>query len=396
MARETLSDTFNHNKLFWRITGIWFRQVKNKRFKYYAIPLIAIVFVAYDIFLTLNLVYTPKKLETFMPELIFYFCEVQNAFKVYMVIFKSHQIVQAFNMMDSDIFIGESEEHKRITKKAKLLFIKAFKVYFWLCNAGFACNSIVPFISFLIFRTKLYLPVCNYYFLSDETRDHYFWYILTYQTYCVYNHMMYNISIDTFMSGLILMGLAQFRALNDSLKNIKCVSKNKITDEAEERRLRTELVKCLKHYDYLREYCSLIEEIYDPAMFVQISVGAASNCVILASLLLSMSSNDKSFIVLYGSVMALEILMPGYLGSQLTYESEELVRSVYECDWIERPESFKRILKLLVERAKQPIILTTWYIVPLSLNTFISIMKTAYSSFTILRAVSTRNAEESS
>lgn len=40
------------------------------------------------------------------------------------------------------------------------------------------------------------------------------------------------------------------------------------------------------HCHLFYRYCSLIEEIYDPAMFVQISVGAASNCVILASLLL--------------------------------------------------------------------------------------------------------------
>ncbi|XP_011556461.3 odorant receptor 49b [Plutella xylostella] len=393
MARETLSDTFKHNVLFWKFLGLWIFQVDDKRYRYYAIPVVSIVFVAYNILLTLNLVYTPKKLDTFIPELIFFFCEIQNAFKVHMIMFKSKQIVEVFEIMDSDVFIGEKEEHNRITIKSKLLFIKVFKIFFVGCNMSYICHNFLPLISFLVFGTELNLPVCNYYFLSDESRKHYFWWILVYQTYGIYHHMMYNLSIDTFMSGLILVGLVQCRALNHGLQNIKTSVPKKENDTEDEKRLRMELVKCIQHYESIRKYCAHIQDLYDPAMFVQMGVGAASNCVILASLLLSMPSHEKALyvsVLMYGTVMAIEILMPGYLGSQLTHESGQIVRSVYSCDWIDRPESFKSILKLLLERAKRPIILTTGYIVPLSLNTFISIMKTAYSSFTILRGIHKR------
>ncbi|KAG7310955.1 hypothetical protein JYU34_003801 [Plutella xylostella] len=126
-------------------------------------------------------------------------------------------------------------------------------------------------------------------------------------------------------------------------------------------------------------------------MFVQFGIGAASNCVTLAALLLPLPTYEQIFIVFYGSVMAIEIFMPGYLGSQLRHESEQVIRAVYQSDWIDRSETFKRTLKLLVERAQKPVIMTAYSIISLSLSTFISIMKTAYSSYTLLRAVHTRN-----
>ncbi|CAB3239814.1 unnamed protein product [Arctia plantaginis] len=77
--------------------------------------------------------------------------------------------------------------------------------------------------------------------------------------------------------------------------------------------------------------------------------------------------------------------MPGYLGTQLVHESQELIFAAYDSEWIPRSEPFKRSLRLFMERSKTPIMITGLKMFSLSLTTFTSIMKTAYSLFALIR-----------
>lgn len=250
MASEKISDGFKSNVFCWKICALWIFEIKNKYYKYYAIPLLVVIFVGYNVLLTLNLIYTPRNLEKFIPELIFYFCEVQNVFKVYVVTIKSKQIKEVFNLLDSDIFIGDTQEHKAITQSYKFLYIKCFNIYCVMCHMAYI-HVALPFLIHLILGKNLDLPICNYYFLSDEFRENSFWLIWWYQAVSSYFHMFYNITIDTFISGLLLMGIAQFKALNSSLINIKETSLDHLNCMEKDDHLQKQLLKCLKHYDLL-------------------------------------------------------------------------------------------------------------------------------------------------
>ncbi|XP_045528014.1 odorant receptor 59a-like isoform X5 [Pieris brassicae] len=89
----------------------------------------------------------------------------------------------------------------------------------------------------------------------------------------------------------------------------------------------------------------------------------------------------------YAFVMILQIFVPAYLGTQLRYRSQDLVNAAYCSEWIARSESFKRSLKLFMLRANTPIVFSGCGLFPLTLDTFTSIMKTAYSFFTVVRNV---------
>ncbi|XP_048489387.1 odorant receptor 2a-like isoform X2 [Plutella xylostella] len=142
------------------------------------------------------------------------------------------------------------------------------------------------------------------------------------------------------------------------------------------------------------KYCQIIENIFGTSMFFQFGVGVLSNCITLYAFLLPYFESQLIFLTTYASAMTMEIFLPGYLGTLLNYESAEIGRAVYQCDWIERSDSFKRSMRLLVERSKTPIELTALKIFPLSVTTFIAIMKTAYSSFTLLRVVHNRESSD--
>ncbi|XP_031769108.2 putative odorant receptor 92a isoform X2 [Galleria mellonella] len=209
-----------------------------------------------------------------------------------------------------------------------------------------------------IWNTKLELPTCNYYFLSDDIRDDYFIYWFIYQSFGMYGHMMYNVNIDTFIAGLIFIAVSQMKVLNFKLLNLK-VNANSGLDEKEQDRLQTlKLTKCLEHYNILLRYCMSIQEILDVIIFVQFAMASIIICVTIYGLLLLSTNKSLMFMVSYLLAMLCQIFIPSFLGTLLSFESENLVFAGYNSEWIPRSEKFKKILKIFMERAKTPIVLT--------------------------------------
>nr|QJI54825.1 odorant receptor 50 [Plutella xylostella] len=392
---EPLSKAFDNNVWFWKIFAVWIQEVGNKYYKCYAVIFLISLYFLYDGLLVLNLIYTPRHIETFVPELIFFVTEMAVLFKVHLLLFKSKSIQKAFEMLDCETFTGDTEHQIETNKRFKSLYKKYFLIYFWVCQICYVSIVLIPLFIYFINGNELHLPICNYYFLSEENRDNNILSWFSYQAIADYVHMTYNYTVDTFISGLIMMGLAQFKVLNVKLAMIKSsMDKNDLPESKLDAKMHQDLIKCIKHYALLREYCQIIENIFGTSMFFQFGVGVLSNCITLYAFLLPYFESQLIFLTTYASAMTMEIFLPGYLGTLLHYESAEIGRAVYQCDWIERSESFKRSMRLLVERSKTPIELTALKIFPLSVTTFIAIMKTAYSSFTLLRVVHNRESSD--
>ncbi|KOB66386.1 Odorant receptor [Operophtera brumata] len=198
--------------------------------------------------------------------------------------------------------------------------------------------------------------------------------------------MMYNVSIDSFMAGLLLIAIAQCRVINDKLYNMKFTADEiKLKAEVQEQIQMARLKKCLRRYDFFLNYCEVVQKVVDVTMFVQFGMSSAIICVVMCGLLMPSSTHTYVFMVMYLFAMTMQIFLPGYLGTQLRYESMELVFAAYNTEWISRSESFKRSIRIFVERANVPIQMSGLKLFPLSLTTFTSIMKSAYSFFALIR-----------
>ncbi|CAH2239543.1 jg21547 [Pararge aegeria aegeria] len=167
----------------------------------------------------------------------------------------------------------------------------------------------------------------------------------------MYSHMQYNVDIDTLIAGLLYLAIAQVKVLNNELKNLKFTKMKHRCPLKEDELQVIALHKNLKNYEVLLNYCSIVQDILGATLFVQFGMAAIIMCVVLSAFLLS----------------------------------GDLVTAAYCCEWIPRSERFKRSLKLFMARANSNIVITGWQIFPLTLNTFTSIVKTAYSFFTLIR-----------
>ncbi|CAF4790089.1 unnamed protein product [Pieris macdunnoughi] len=182
--------------------------------------------------------------------------------------------------------------------------------------------------------------------------------------------------------GLFLIVVAQVDILDHELRSLK-------VDNSSEEVQVIKLNKCLRHYEILLQYSNEVQDITSVTMFVQFTVASGSICAILCSFLLPKTFGELMSLLLfmstYAFVVILEIFIPSYLGTQLRYKSQKLVNAAYCSEWIARSESFKRSLKLFMLRANIPIHFSGCGLFPLTLDTFTSIMKSAYSFFTIVR-----------
>lgn len=206
----------------------------------------------YNILLTLNLVYTPRTLEVIIREVMFYFMEITVTSKVLMIIIMKDRIYEAFNLLDSETMNGDDEESKLRIAQNYASYQTYLKLYAVACHIAFISQVLVPIFLHVIFKSSIELPICKYYFLSDEIRDRYFflWYI--YQSWGIYGHMMYNVATDTFVAGLLLSAIVHCKVINKKLFNLKITANEKqLNIEVQEQIQMAKLKNYLKRYDFL-------------------------------------------------------------------------------------------------------------------------------------------------
>ncbi|CAH0405486.1 unnamed protein product [Chilo suppressalis] len=185
-----------------------------------------------------------------------------------------------------------------------------------------------------------------------------------------------------------MMATTQFEVLNWKMSHLALRPSEEHYDPKEEEIIiKDRLNKCLRHYDVILRYCKEVQETTGLSLFAQYSTGAITICISLSSFLIPMTHEDFVILVCYIAGMTVEIFYPAYLGAELTEKSENLIFSVYCGDWISRPESYKRSLRLMLERANKPVVITCLKMFELSLITFTSVMKSAYSFFTLLKCL---------
>ncbi|XP_013175754.1 PREDICTED: odorant receptor 43b-like [Papilio xuthus] len=380
-----ISRCFKLNFIFLNVFGIWPVNNNGTCYKYYSISFVFISLFVYNLLLTLNLIYAPRKLEILIREVVFYFTEIAVTGKVLMILTKRSDILNVLKILDCKAFQGHGDMSRIIIKRHIAKYKIYWKIYALISNFAYWSQILLPVALHFVFNTTLNLPICKYYFLNVQFIKKYFIYLFIYQSVWMYGHMTYNINIDTLIAGFVIMAITQLRVLNYEFKHFNLSMKNSRNSTRNTELL--ELKRYLKHYDTILSYCSKIQEILSVSLFVQFGMASGIICVILCGMLLQTSKESLIFMTSYLLAMTLQIFVPAYLGSILSNESEELVFAAYCAKWVPRSKEFKTSINIFLTRANRKISITALKMIPLSLDTFTWIMKTAYSFLTVIRNI---------
>ncbi|KAJ8735435.1 hypothetical protein PYW07_007055 [Mythimna separata] len=389
-------DCFKIHLTILRILGVWPTENPSPCYIYLSGLFVFIFTVLYVVIYTMNFYFLPQQLEIFAEELIFYFTNVGALSKALAFIFLRDKVKKMLEMLESDMFQSDNPEEIKLIQKAK-----EKSSFYWKITAGLSVsantvNVFLPFVVHVVFNVKLEFPVCRYSFIPEKYEAIFLYPAYLYQSIGITSHMLYNVNIDTFLLGVMFLAMAQLDILDRKLRKVTdvCVHVNapsgSIDKMIDDQNAVAEIIKCIKHYDAVSEYCKLIQEAFSEILFVLFSSGSCKICMCLFRFTMPAETKYFVFLTLYTVVMTLQVMVPCWFGSRLIEKSSQITFSVYDCDWTPRCRRFKSNLRLLVERANRPITIRGGKMFLLSLATFTAIMNSSYSFFTLLRHMQSR------
>ncbi|XP_035728389.1 odorant receptor Or2-like [Vespa mandarinia] len=203
-------------------------------------------------------------------------------------------------------------------------------------------------------------------------------------------------SFDNFLCLLNLTLAGQFRILQHRLEtlfdnSILYSRKNEyisLDDDA----LKTfrEFKRCVEHHRTLFDYVDELERIFTTATLFQLLMSSIMLCVAGFQLFMSNGITRRQYLFfshIYGCFF--QLFVTTFAGNEVIIESRAVGDAAYNANWQTLShEPYKKIkmgLMMMMLRAKRPCYITAGGFFPLSLETFMGVLSTAMSYFTLLR-----------
>nr|CAH7760489.1 unnamed protein product [Callosobruchus chinensis] len=155
---------------------------------------------------------------------------------------------------------------------------------------------------------------------------------------------------------------------------------------AHSRGLRYAVVECIQHS---REVISLVDQIkcmQKFPLFFYFGVQVFILCTAIFSLTDQMSPDEMGFMITYVTSVTYMVFVMCWYGNEMTHKSTSLTQTIFHCDWIGRDVKSQKIIMFFMYISNTPLkISMPGGLCNLSIPLFVSIIRTAYSYFTLLK-----------
>uniref|UniRef100_A0A0K8TU69 Odorant receptor n=1 Tax=Epiphyas postvittana TaxID=65032 RepID=A0A0K8TU69_EPIPO len=203
-----------------------------------------------------------------------------------------------------------------------------------------------------------------------------------------------NVGKDTLVTALIAQCRCRLRLLGLGLRTL-CEDlvpgeQGMLTPEQEKTAWSRLRVVVQRHQAAL-EASSLLQECFSAPIFAQFLVSMVIICVTAFQLAAQTGNLVRLFSMgTYLLNMTFQVFLYCYQGNQLSEESIEIAGAAYSCPWYSCSTKLRRGLLVVMVRTRRAARLTAGGFTTLQLTSFMAIVKTSYSLFTVLQ-----QAEES-
>nr|AXY83406.1 putative odorant receptor 57 [Conopomorpha sinensis] len=144
-------------------------------------------------------------------------------------------------------------------------------------------------------------------------------------------------------------------------------------------------VRCIEHYKEILWFAGEVETVFASGMTVQITTSAWVICMTVYKMVdLPFASAEFFSMFMYLFCMLAQLFIYCYYGTKLQMQSEELSLSLYRSNWLSLSPSFRRMMLFTMCRSQRPVTPKSAYVVPLSLETYIGVLRLSYTLYTFL------------
>nr|WCC57358.1 odorant receptor 23 [Papilio dardanus] len=389
-------DAFKPHYSFMKMSGCYEIDKSNTKQKqtlhrYYRI----LVLILFCTFCTQHMaqIYRAKMVNT-----LYVLLTIYNTFGKLMVYnIRRGRLEKIADAIKGPIFAPSNKTHEELMKRnAKSMWL--------LLRANHALTTVCSLLwmTFLLATRFLGLEVrFDMYFPFSTERLSVFLLVVLYITIMVHWVSLSTATMDCILFGFYMQARLQLQMLRYNLMHIADfedevneVDDNKIVvrrlyKDMENMRFKdlfyTRLVRCIKRHQLILWLVDEVESVFRASMILQFLIMAWVICMTLYKLVsLDLLSPQFITMIAYMICVLVQLFLICYFGTQLKYESEYVNQSIYESDWPAVSPRLRRPLLILMERCYQPIQPCIAYIVPMSLDIFISVVKFSYSLYTFL------------
>ncbi|XP_077264581.1 odorant receptor 4-like isoform X2 [Temnothorax americanus] len=196
--------------------------------------------------------------------------------------------------------------------------------------------------------------------------------VYTHQLISMATCALVNLACDCFICGLLLHVCCQIEILEYRL-NKSHTWKN--------------LRDCVRHHDLIYDFASVMNERFAKIIAIQFITSMLVVCSNLYQLAQTTLSAKYLPLVLYTVCMMIEIFIYCWFGNEVKLKSLQIIDHVFEMDWPELNDRFKKALLMIMNRATIPIEFTSAYLFSMNLESFVGVLRISYSTYTLLQRV---------
>ncbi|KAJ3663389.1 hypothetical protein Zmor_007663 [Zophobas morio] len=376
-----------HQKLkpllfLFKIVGLWPKEQEVYSFNFYTLYTV-LSFILFDLchnfFQIVQLFLIPMDLEA-LAGTLFISVQVVAVVKVFAFITRMKMIKELMRKLNDDIFQPRTYEQRGRATAALQFWWRIYVGY----QISLACTVVLwssfPLLDKSYKESRLPLPAWYPY---DYTRSPFYEITYFYQSFSLAFLNVCNSNLDMFAVCLMIYIGAQCDILCDNLKLLRGSD-----SKGRYHHFNEELIKIIKEHKEILIFVTKFNIFVDKILLTQFVTTATSLSLCLFQLTLIPPLTSEFFSMISAVMSAtFQIFLYCWYGNEIGAKSSKITYSAFESDWIGASSEAQRTLLIFVLRTHRQITIKTFNLFPLSLGTFMTIMRTAWSYFAVLRQV---------
>ncbi|XP_037302407.1 putative odorant receptor 19b [Manduca sexta] len=156
-------------------------------------------------------------------------------------------------------------------------------------------------------------------------------------------------------------------------------------DDVTEKKLYKKFVYYVKRYERLVWYITEVNGVFNPSMTFQFLTSSITMCIVIYEMSeTSVLSMEFIFLMVLIVILLIQVFLYCYYGNLVRHESESMNTCLYESEWTSSSPRFRRAMLIAMARWSKSMTTRVARIIPLALDTFISIIKFSYTLYTVM------------
>ncbi|RZC38331.1 7tm 6 domain containing protein [Asbolus verrucosus] len=384
--------SFSANLRVMRLLGFYPPQKYRKLYKIYAYGVYCFFTILIPALASLKLLLETDISLAQISENAFLVCQTGCFVVKFLPFIKSEdQIRRSIFTLECPLFAIYTKKQETIINECIEICRRNCRVFLSVCTITFFFWAITPF-----FMGGFKLPMDIWLPFDNQSGLGLYLFSFAFVVAGVGNGALSSGVIDPLLAGLASHATSQIKVLKNNLEYLDEHAEEKIINimtnsTTEKEHLKAIIIYdkvrlCVCHHNAILDFVQVYENTYSASVFIQFAASVLVICISCLQLSMVEPFTFTFFaMILFVSTMLCEIFLYCYYGTILYEESNTLTDAIYMGKWYEYDMKSQKVLLTLIERSKRPMIVTAGKILDLSLQTFTTILRRAYSLLAVLK-----------